>query len=69
MALNTRGVASEWVSAHDVRREVAPVVYRVLKELETSGWRLQIPKPGGYVAKRNVVHIATTGRLTVAVST
>lgn len=39
--LNTRGVTGEWVSAQDVGREVSPVVHRVLKELETKGWRLR----------------------------
>lgn len=34
-------MSGEWVSAHDVRREISPVVHEVLKELENKAWRIR----------------------------
>jgi len=34
-------MSGEWVSAHNVRREVPTVVYDVLKELESKGLRIR----------------------------
>ena len=34
-------MSGEWVAAYKVRREVPPVVYDVLKDLESKGWRIR----------------------------